>query len=171
MKKNLSRLLSFVLVLLMVMTALPVSAGDAVKGGSELSKFGKWLVKPTPIGNFTHPAQSFTAELEDGTVVTVNAPAGALPAKTRMTAQAINNMEAVQAAVDQTDGVTGTVLTAVDITFTKGNTEVQPRKDVKVTISSDALAGMDDLSVVHLDVDADELEGSGKTVSGITTAG
>ena len=157
MKKNLSRLLSLVLVLVMVLTAIPASAVNMIRDGE--GDWWNWWVQPAPIGNITHPEQTLTAELEDGTTVTVIAREGVLPAKTRMTAQAITNIEAVQAAVDQTAGVSGTVLTAVDITFMNGNMEVQPNGSVKVQIASDALAGMDDLSVVHLDVDADELEG------------
>ena len=158
MKKNLSRLLSLVLVLVMVLTAMPASAADMIRGDGQGS-WWDWWVTPAPIGNITHPEQTFNAELEDGTTVTVVAREGILPAKTRMTAQAITNIDAVQAAVDQTEGVSGTVLTAVDITFMNGNVEVQPNGSVKVMISNDAIAGMDDLSVVHLDVDADELEG------------
>ena len=158
MKKNLSRLLSLVLVLAMVLTTMPASAADMIRGDGQGS-WWDWWVTPAPIGNITHPEQTFNAELEDGTTVTVVAREGILPAKTRMTAQAITNIDAVQAAVDQTEGVSGTVLTAVDITFMNGNVEVQPNGSVKVMISNDAIAGMDDLSVVHLDVDADELEG------------
>ncbi len=148
MKTRFSKFLAVALALIMVITALPVSAlpvtGSGDAGRSSASKY---------------PAQSFTSELEGGLTVTVEAPEGALPAKTKMTAAIVDN-DAVQSAVDQTSGVSGSVLAAVDITFKKGNTEIQPKKDVVVTISSDALDGMDDISVVHLDVSADELTSS-----------
>ena len=148
MKTRFSKFLAAALALIMVMTALPVSAlpvtgrGEASRGSA--SKY---------------PAQSFTSKLEGGLTVTVEAPEGALPAKTKMTAVVVDN-DVVQSAVDQTSGVSGSVLAAVDITFKSGRREVQPKKDVVVTISSDTLDSMDDLSVVHLDVSADELTSS-----------
>ena len=148
MKTRFSKFLAAALALIMVMTALPVSALPVTgRGETNRSSASKY------------PAQSFTSKLEGGLTVTVEAPEGALPAKTKMTAVVVDN-DVVQSAVDQTSGVSGSVLAAVDITFKSGRREVQPKKDVVVTISSDTLDSMDDLSVVHLDVSADELTSS-----------
>ena len=163
MKKSIAKVLSIVLVLVMVVSAMPVSAMSGISDGSGRGirdwwrDLWKWWVKPTPIEVIDYPAQQLEAELAGGVTVTVEAPKGALPAKTRMSAVSIDKLSAVQAAVDSAEDVSGTVLTAVDITFYNGNSEVQPRKDVQVTITSDALSGMDNLSVVHLDVSAENL--------------
>ncbi|MBQ1817677.1 MAG: hypothetical protein II124_03495, partial [Clostridia bacterium] len=104
MKTRFSKFLAAALALIMVMTALPVSALPVTgRGETNRSSASKY------------PAQSFTSKLEGGLTVTVEAPEGALPAKTKMTAVVVDN-DVVQSAVDQTAGVSGSVLAAVDIT-------------------------------------------------------
>jgi uncharacterized repeat protein (TIGR02543 family) len=151
LKKRFSKFLALALAMIMVMTALPVSAFEYIGGGS--------IDIGSPDG-FDRVWKTFTANLDNGMDVKVEVPKGAFPNRVKnlnMVATAINNLDAVQEAVNSTQGVNGTVLAAVDITFLSGTREIQPVKDVKVTITSDEFNGRDDLSVVHLDVDADEL--------------
>ncbi|MBR3382997.1 MAG: InlB B-repeat-containing protein [Clostridia bacterium] len=166
MKKSIARVLSLVLVLIMVVSAMPVSAMSGISDGSGRDirdwwrDLWKWWVKPTPIEVIDYPAQRFRAELDGGLVVSVEAPEGALPVKTKMTAERVTDIEAVQAAVNAMDGVSCNVKVAVDITFTCGKTEVQPSKDVTVTMKCDELSNIANLTVVHLDADIDGLDGS-----------
>ena len=168
--KKFSKILSFVLVLIMVMTALPVSAiADGMRDFT-LSGVRDWIsgigdgsgfVSP---GIETYPEQNFTVDTGDGLTVTVNAPEGALPKGSTMTAVRVSDIDAVQAAVDNSADVSGTVLTAADITFyNKKGQEIQPRQDVTVTISSAVFNGRKDICVVHIDSDANGLRsGSNK---------
>ena len=91
--------------------------------------------------------QPVTAQLTaDDLQVTVDAPVGAFPDGTTVTAQKVT--------LDDVD-VNGTVLAAADITFLYGGNEVEPKDGaaVSVTIQSAeiAKADADTLSVVHVD--------------------
>ena len=173
MKKRSTKILSLVLALIMVFSLVPVSAYAAPKARSEtgvvaqtdgpssffgdlgrlIKSWGK-ILSPKPF----MPAITLVSDEFDGVTVTVKAPTGALPEGTTMEVKPVSNMDAVQAAVDETPDVSGTALIAADITFfdADGN-EIQPAKAITVAFSSDELAGREDLTVVHLDLGADEL--------------
>lgn len=173
MKKRSTKILSLVLAMIMVFSLVPVSAYAAPKARSEtgvvaqtdgpssffgdlgrlIKSWGK-ILSPKPF----MPAITLVSDEFDGVTVTVKAPTGALPEGTTMEVKPVSNMDAVQAAVDETPDVSGTALIAADITFfdADGN-EIQPAKAITVAFSSDELAGREDLTVVHLDLGADEL--------------
>lgn len=177
MKKRSTKILSLVLSLVMVFSLLPMSAfaemadtesaapaqeetvgitaatDAAVNGGRG---FGSRPINPRPMPQY--PAQTLTSEAIDGLTVTVDAPKGALPMGVEMNVTKIENLDAVQAAVDALEGVDGTALVAADITFVSNGKEIQPKKDVTVTMESDILPGDMDLTVVHLDASAQDLE-------------
>ncbi len=183
MKKRTVKVLSIVLALVMMLSLFPVQAfaAPANRGGigaettlnPRLDGFDdSWgdlwgRAFDRLIGWFSGgrkpmvepmPAVSLVSEDVEGMLVSVDAPEGALPQGATMEAVKVNNMDAVQDAVDQTEGVSGTVLAAVDITFRdKNGGVIQPAKDLTVTIKSAEIAGRNDLSVVHLDLNADEL--------------
>ena len=103
------------------------------------------------------PETTLTSEEINGLAVSVDVPEGALPAGTQMSVVPVE-VQAAQVAVDNTDGVEGTVLAAADITFLFNDEEIQPAKEVKVTMTSDELKNADNTAVVHLDTTAEELE-------------
>ncbi|MBO4562909.1 MAG: InlB B-repeat-containing protein [Clostridia bacterium] len=170
MKKRFVKFLALALVLIMVLSAMPVSAiAQGFANGEDVMTVGEWLskvkdgfndlIRPRPTDQPTPSGKTFSAVTESGLIVEVEAPKGAFPTGTTMTVADVANMEAVQAAVDNAEGISGTVLTAVDITFKLRGREIQPKCDITVSITSDALAGVQNPTVVHIDADADELTG------------
>lgn len=111
-----------------------------------------------PVVEVTYPAVDFEPVELDGLTVSVSAPEGALPEGTEMTATKIENMDAVQAAVDALDDVDGTALVAADITFFYEGVEIQPNGDVTVTMTSEEISPLEEYIVVHLDTSAADLE-------------
>ena len=184
MKKRSTKILSLVLSLVMVFSLLPMSvfaemadtesaapaqeetvgitaATDAAVNGGR--GFGGKPINPRPMPQY--PAQTLTSEEIDGLTVTVDAPKGALPMGVEMNVTKIENMDSVQAAVDNLMLLKSTALVAADITFIHNGKEIQPKKDVTVTMTSPELEGKDDLTVVHLDASAQELENGDEVVS------
>ena len=89
----------------------------------------------------------------DDLLVSIEAPEGAVPTGTEVFAQAVP-VEVVQESVDSQEGVEGTVLAAVDITFVYDGVELQPADGMAVSVSITAknlIADAEDLSVVHVD--------------------
>ena len=78
-----------------------------------------------PVVEVTYPAVDFEPVELDGLTVSVSAPEGALPEGTEMTATKIENMDAVQAAVDQMENMDVTALMAVDISFWHEGEEIE----------------------------------------------
>lgn len=98
-----------------------------------------------------YPAQTFEAgSEEDGVTVSVNAPEGALPDGTDMLVSGVTD-EAVLTAVSET--ASGTVVKAVDISFSHNGKEIEPAKPIRVTITSDEVAQIADPVLVHVDND------------------
>lgn len=151
MKKSFVKFVALALVLIMVLGAVPVSAASKTieNAGSLLNDMFGWLFMPIPQGS-AFPEQEFLPPEVDGVTVTVRAPEGALPAGTDIEVAPVD-MAAVQNAVDASSEVSGTVLAAVDITFRYRGEEIQPTAPVTVTMTSAALEGQDNLTVVHID--------------------
>ena len=101
------------------------------------------------------------ATLEVGDlVVTVDAPENTFPTGTIVNAEIVNNAVA-QAAVNATDAVNGTVVAAVDITFTYNGDEVQPANNQNVNVSikaKDIVTEAETIDVVHIDNVTSEAE-------------
>ena len=110
-----------------------------------------------PVVEVTYPAVDFEPVELDGLTVSVSAPEGALPEGTEMTATKIENMDAVQAAVDQMENMDVTALMAVDISFWHEGEEIEPNDEVTVTMTAPELADVDGLEVIHIP-DASEPE-------------
>ncbi len=156
MKNRSKKILSLLLALVMMFSLFPMQAFAAGNGaGVNGHGLGGKPVKPRPAPEY--PAQTLVSDEVDGLTVTVEAPKGALPAGVEMNVTKIENLDGVQAAVDALEDVSGTALVAADITFVSGGKEIQPKKDVTVTMASEALPADGELTVVHLDAAADEL--------------
>lgn len=153
MKKRSTKILSLLLALVMVFSLLPMQAFAV--GESRNTGVARKNLKPLPLPDC--PAQTLVSDEIDGLTVTVEAPKGALPWGVEMNVTKLENLDAVQAAVDAMEGVSGTALVAADITFVSDGKEIQPQKEVTVTMQAKELQNKDDLTVVHLDAAADEL--------------
>ena len=174
--KRIVRILSLVLVLIMTLSLAPVSVSAETTGDSESAGWSEWWnrgiggnfkqlpLDPIPVDEGERediiaiecPAVDFS-EVIDDLFIFVDAPVGALPDGTEMTVAPVS-LDAVQTAVDNTDGVAGTVLAAADISFFCNGEEIQPNRRVSVTMTSAALADVENASVIHLDASAAELE-------------
>lgn len=99
------------------------------------------------------PAQEFeAADDEEELVVNIEAPEGSLPADTTLKTEKVN-AEDYKDKVSELLGRDADVLLAVDISFYGENgEEVEPVEgsDVKVYITSPELAGMENLTIVHI---------------------
>ena len=95
----------------------------------------------------------------DDLTVSIDAEPGAFPEGTEVKAEKAD-LEEVQKAVDEAEDVDGTVLYAVDITFTFRGEELQPAegKTVKVSFSAPELKDVEDAAVVHIDAETNEAE-------------
>ncbi len=153
MKNRSKKILSLLLALVMVFSLLPMQAFAV--GESRNTGVARKDLKPLPLPDC--PAQTLVSDEIDGLTVTVEAPKGALPWGVEMNVTKLENLDAVQAAVDAMEDVSGTALVAADITFVSDGKEIQPQKDVTVTMTSAALPVGSELTVVHLDAAADEL--------------
>ena len=104
-----------------------------------------------------YPAVTFDKNVA-GINVHVDAPKGALPEGTTIQVVYVDPNK-VQNAVDKAADVDGTVVAAVDITFyDKDNNPIEPKEAIKVTITSDEIANIENPAVVHVDVKAEEIE-------------
>ena len=165
--KRSAKILSLVLALIMAFSLVPVTAsaegtGADVNGDWWNQGWGGWQELPVeetvaPDETVSFPAAVLTSDAIDGLTVKVDAPEGTLPEGTEMTVTPVR-LDAVQTAVDNTEGVSGTVLAAADITFLYDGKEIQPDGEITVTMTSAQLANAENTSVVHLDASAAELE-------------
>ena len=120
--------------------------------------------------------QTLTATLEDGTIVTVQAPAGVLPDGVTVDAKAVEQQEVIDAVTSEVekDGTVAGVVKAIDVTLrdVDGN-EVQPNGKLTVTFSQTGMES-DDISVYHVktpdDTPVDEVVASDLTVEQVETA-
>lgn len=166
MKRRYLKVLSFALALIMTLSLCPPVAFAAPGQGDWWGWGNWWDANNGP----EMPAQQFEGkDTEDGVSVTVDAPEGALPQGTEMVVTPVR-LDAAQTAVDSAAGVSGTVVAAVDITFFYEGTEIEPEKNVSVTLASDAIANAVNPTVLHLDCSAEEIE-SGNVPVEVMSAG
>ena len=102
----------------------------------------------TPEEKAQMPAHDFTGSA-GGVSVTVAAPEGALPEGTEMVVEAVSSDDVIDAISEAVEGEVKQVK-AVDITFFKDGTEIQPQKEVAVTLSTAGMKSADNYSVVHV---------------------
>ena len=109
-----------------------------------------------------YPAQSFSQEANAGqgtatVAVQVEAPEGALPANAKMTARLVEDTEVTDAAKEEAVAKAdisseGARAIAVDIAFfDEDGNEVEPLRDVNVSMRAHAIAVQDQLAIVHVD--------------------
>ena len=97
-----------------------------------------------------YPKQSFSGSA-GGVSVKVTAPEGALPEGTKMNVAAVSASEVMDAVESVVDGEV-TQVKAVDITFVKDGTEIEPQKEVSVVLSARGIdSDADKQQVVHVD--------------------
>ena len=127
----------------------------------------------------TAPAeQTLTKTLEDGTVVTVHAPAGVLPDGVVVDAKIVETAGIIDAVTSEVEkgGATASAVKAIDVTLrdADGN-EVQPSGKLTVTFSQTGMES-DDISVYHVKtpddtpVDVDNAAAEDLTVEPVETA-
>ncbi|MBR5714579.1 MAG: InlB B-repeat-containing protein, partial [Clostridia bacterium] len=170
MKTRFKKLLSFALVLIMVITALPVSA--MAEYGTEVAKSvpgimdkvwegwrDQWLGQLA--GRISgRPAQKMQAEAVDGAYVKIDAPNLALPAGTEVRVVKLNDsdMEKVRAIAENTPGVNVETVSAYDITFFCNGKEIEPNGNVCVDMSLIGVEEGKTISIYHIDAKAGYLK-------------
>ena len=102
-------------------------------------------VNPEPM-----PARSFDPVESEGVTVSVNAPAGALPADTQLTVSRVTDETDLDAMAAQLDG---SLIAAVDVSFSKNGAPLQPRTEVEVQISLEELENLQNPAVYHRNAD------------------
>lgn len=91
----------------------------------------------------------------DEVAVTANAPEGAFPEDTEMTAETVTDSEVID-LIKNAVGENAEVLVAVDITFTSNGEPVQPDDAVKVAFAAAGIEYSDNLKIVHVDDKGEE---------------
>lgn len=93
------------------------------------------------------PAQTFQSEGDASMSVTVNAPAGALPENASMTVSRITDeAELAELAAK----VSGDVVAAADVSFSRDGAELEPRTEVEVQIALDGVENLKNPAVAHI---------------------
>ena len=104
------------------------------------------------------PAVTMTSEAVNGVTVQIEAPENALPEGATMEVGSVS-LAAVQNAIDNAAEFDGKVLAAVDITFFDEDGKViEPKSDIKVTMTSEEIAKAAHPVVVHIPASAEEIE-------------
>ena len=96
------------------------------------------------------PAQSFEGEEQEGMSVSVQAPEGALPENTNMTVSPVTD-EATLASLSEK--VSGDLVAAADISFSKDGAELEPQAPVEVRIALEGLENVQNPVVYHFKAD------------------
>ena len=96
------------------------------------------------------PAQSLSGDCGDGTRVSVDAPKGALPAGTELTASRVTDEDLLASIQSQVDGE---ILVATDITFINNDKEIEPEEEVQVRVFAEELRGLSGVNVYHVTAD------------------
>ena len=151
MKKHSVKVLSLVLALIMTLSLCPL---EAFAAGNQWGWGNWWDQAEGP----EMPAQQLKAhDDETGVSVTVDAPEGALPQGTTLSVKSVS-LPAVQTIVDNDANASGTVVAAEDITFYYECAEIEPEKNVSVSLASDEITNTLRKTVLHLDCSAEEIE-------------
>ncbi len=170
MKKKLLSAVSFILVLTMIM-AFPL---EVFAKGKEPGKKPK--VGPAPevrSGVFdeqtetenpaetnageeetseqtvAYPAKSLEKTIND-LKITVDVPENALPEGFEMSVKEVTDEKVLAAIKEAADGQ---IIKAVDISFSINGQEIEPKEQIRVTMTSDKVAGIEDPVLVHVDDD------------------
>ncbi|MBR2560668.1 MAG: LPXTG cell wall anchor domain-containing protein [Eubacterium sp.] len=102
-----------------------------------------------------YPPQSFEIKLEGGNlIVTAEAEEDTFPEGTTMDAVAVRDPAILDTITDkvESDDTVITSVKAVDITFkNKDGDKIEPKKAIKVTITSEEIAQAEDNTIVHVD--------------------
>lgn len=93
------------------------------------------------------PAQNFEGEEQEGMSVSVQAPEGALPENTNMTVSPVTD-EATLASLSEK--VSGDLVAAADISFSKDGAELEPQAPVEVRIALEGLENLKNPVVYHI---------------------
>lgn len=98
------------------------------------------------------PENTFTIAGENGFVVEVYAPEGALPVGTEMHVSRMADLAPVQAAVDRAANLDGDVQLAADISFTLDGKEIEPAEGSKLVVrmSAPEIEGIASPVVIHI---------------------
>ena len=135
-----------------------VAEADVAEGAESVGS--GYVIESEP--ELPMPAQSFSDELPatrsaDAVNVMAEAPEGALPEGATMVVKRVEDADVIDAAKEKAVDEAGVPARraealAVDIAFldADGN-EVEPAADVRVTISTKAIARCDEVAVVHFD--------------------
>ena len=169
MKTSFKKLMAMALVLIMVVSALPVSA--MAEYGAEAAKSvpgimdkvwegwrDQWLGQLA--GRISgRPAQKMQAEAVDGAYVKIDAPNLALPAGTEVRVVKLDDegMDKVQAIIGNTPGVNVKAISAYDITFFCNGKEIEPNGSVSVDMSLLGIEEGEAASIYHIDASLSEL--------------
>ncbi len=117
------------------------------------------------------PAASFE-EHAGNVTVTVTAPEGAFPEGTTMQVSTVKDETVLDAAINEVNQE-NTKAAAVDITFLDADgKEIEPAKEIQVTLQSDIIAEHDDVQIVHIDDEnqASVVEQTAENANGEKTA-
>ena len=139
-------------------STLPIGAGKIPGIDAEDEIISEDLIvdvadEETVVEEEVAPAKDFVySESATGFTVEVSAPAGALPLGTEMFVDRLVDLSSVQAAVDNTENLTGSVRVAADISFWLNGDEVEPAEGAKLVVrmSAPEIEGIAAPVVVHI---------------------
>ena len=127
--------------------------------------------EPAPAPSY--PAINFSDVAVEGSdiIVNVEAPEGALPEGTEISVKPINDAGIMETAKEAVDA-NAQIIALVDISFSCNGEEVEPEKEITVSIRSAEITADKEYQVVHIDDDLvaekladDKVENDGDTVS------
>ena len=96
----------------------------------------------------TMPAQSFR-KVANGVEVRVEAPEGAFPAGTEMVVTPVATTQVTDAVNGAIEGEASDII-AVDITFRFNGVEIEPERNISVSLTAVAIAQAEETEVVHI---------------------
>ncbi len=98
----------------------------------------------------TYPAQTFKKKA-NGITVNVTAEEGAFPVNTTMKVTAVTDKKVLNKAIKKADAENAKAK-AVDISFyDSNNKEIEPKKEIRVTMKAEEISETEDVTVVHID--------------------
>lgn len=156
MRKSMKQVLSLVLVVAMVLSlgVLPASAAGLDEEDVDIVTVTEPVAEEPAreVDEVNYPAQQFSYYEPNGLNIDVKAPAGALPRGTTMEVSRLEDLAAVQNAVDRAEDLDGSVVLAADISFWNEGKEIEPQEGNKilVTMTAPEIAELMNPVVVHV---------------------